>query len=49
MMSQRRYFYFYSSKLSLIVSKGDENSTELDVLGFYFQKLKLHEVNQLTA
>ena len=45
-MSRRRYFY--SSKLRLIVSKGDANSAELDALGFYFLELKLYEVKLTT-
>ena len=35
-------------KLCLIVSKAGPNSGDLDALGFYFYKLKLHKVKLTT-
>ena len=35
-------------KLRLIVSKAGPNSGNLDALGFYFYKLKLHKVKLTT-
>ena len=47
-MKNNLIYSFIHSILHFIVSKGGANSADLNPLGFYFEKLKLHEGKRTT-